>query len=113
MKTSHAYKFGNGDAEKWENVEGTLFDSYDIDSFLYGWIFALQDDPGADGYAASNCFIAAFDFVQQIDYFLKDLAVYEETKNYYNIIAYTPVHLQGNFMATYEYCNGYIYVTQF
>jgi hypothetical protein len=44
---------------------------------------------------------------------MTDLATYAETKNYYNLIAYTPVHLQGNFMATYEYCNMYVYVTQF
>jgi len=28
------------------------------------------------------------------------------------LIAYTPTRLQGNAAATYEYCNGYVYVTQ-
>ena len=98
--------------QKIENVDGTLFDRYDVASFTYGWIFALQNDPGKEEYVSSNCFLAAFDMVQQLDYFAIDLANYEKTKNYYNLIAYTPTRLQGNAAATYEYCNMYVYVTQ-
>ena len=43
---------------------------------------------------------------------MQDIAKYEETKNYYNLLMYTPNKLWGNFAATYEYCNFYIYVTQ-
>jgi len=43
---------------------------------------------------------------------MQDLAKYEETKNYYNLAFYTPNKMWGNFAATYEYCNFYIYVTQ-
>jgi hypothetical protein len=64
MSTVHRYTLGGQDAEKWESVDGTIFDRYDIDSFLYGWIFALQADPGSTDYASSNCFLAAFDMVQ-------------------------------------------------
>ena len=98
-------------AEKWQNVEGTIFDRYDIASFTYGWVFALQEEPGSDKYVSSNCFLASFDMIQQLDYFAIDLANYEKTKNYYNLIAYTPTRLQGNAAATYEYCNMYVYVT--
>jgi hypothetical protein len=40
----HKYALGNKkneDAEKWMTVDGTLFDRYDIDSALYGMVFAL------------------------------------------------------------------------
>jgi len=50
--------------QKIENIDGTLFDRYDIASFTYGWIFALQNDPGKEEYVSSNCFLAAFDMVQ-------------------------------------------------
>jgi hypothetical protein len=50
--------------------------------------------------------------IQQIDYLAIDLANLQKTKNYFNLIAYTPAHIQGNFAAAYEYCNGYIYVVQ-
>ena len=53
----------NADAEKWMSVDGTLFDRYDMDSFLFGWIYALQNDPGSDDYASSNCFLATFDLI--------------------------------------------------
>jgi len=42
MYNMHRYAAGkNGDAEKWMTVDGTLFDRYDMDSFLYGMVFAL------------------------------------------------------------------------
>jgi hypothetical protein len=28
------------------------------------------------------------------------------------VLFYTPSHVQGNFAAAYEYCNGYIYAVQ-
>jgi hypothetical protein len=109
--TMARYTADGQDAEKWQNVDGTIFDRYDIASFSYGWIFALQEEPGSDKYVSSNCFLAAFDMIQQLDYFAIDLANYAKTKNYYNLIAYTPTRLQGNAAATYEYCNMYVYVT--
>ena len=50
--------------QKIRNVDGVLFDQYDIASFTYGWIFALQNEPGKEEYVTSNCFLAAFDMVQ-------------------------------------------------
>ena len=35
-----------------------------------------------------------------------------KTGNYFNVLFYTPSHIQGNFAAAYEYCNGYIYIVQ-
>jgi hypothetical protein len=66
MYNIHRYAAGgkNGDAEKWMNVDGTLFDRYDIDSALYGMVFALQNDPGSDDYASSNCFLSTISLVQ-------------------------------------------------
>ena len=31
--------------QKWKELEGKRFDQYDIVSFLYGWIIALQENP--------------------------------------------------------------------
>ena len=45
-------------AQKWNNVAGEAFDSYDFFSFFYGWIVAIQDGFKSD--SASNCFYAAF-----------------------------------------------------
>ena len=50
--------------QKLKNVDGVVFDQYDIASFTYGWIFALQNEPGKEEYVSSNCFLAAFDMVQ-------------------------------------------------
>lgn len=87
---------------KWEDLEGKVFDRYDIVSFLYGWIIALQENPQGDTAGASNCFMASFDMVQQTDYLATDLANVFDTGNYYDAFFYVPVHIQGNFAATYE-----------
>lgn len=86
----------------WEDLEGKVFDRYDIVSFLYGWIIALQENPQGDTAGASNCFMASFDMVQQTDYLATDLANVFDTGNYYDAFFYVPVHIQGNFAATYE-----------
>lgn len=49
--------------KKWMDLEGKLFDRYDIVSFLYGWIVALQENPQGDTAGASNCFLASFELV--------------------------------------------------
>jgi flavin-dependent dehydrogenase len=58
------YTADGQEAEKWQNVEGTIFDRYDISTFTYGWVFALQEEPGSDKYVSSNCFLASFDMIQ-------------------------------------------------
>ena len=49
---------------KWEDRDGKIFDRYDIVSFLYGWIVALQEDPQGGTAGASNCFLASFELIQ-------------------------------------------------
>jgi len=93
-----------------EEIEGKQFDRYDQVSFVYGWIVALHADP--DTMTSSNCFLAAFEAVTQIDYLMADWAIVDETKNYFNVFVYGPQHIQGNLAASYEYCNLYIYATQ-
>lgn len=64
FKTLARYAADEEGVEKWETVDGTIFDRYDIAAFTYGWIFGLQEEPGSDKYVSSNCFLAAFDMVQ-------------------------------------------------
>jgi hypothetical protein len=47
-------------------IEGKQFDRYDIASFFYGWIVGLHADQ--DGMTSSNCFLAAFSMIQQVDF---------------------------------------------
>ena len=47
--------------QNWKYVGGKSFDTYDLTSFFYGWIVAMQD--GFKGDTASNCFYASFSFV--------------------------------------------------
>ena len=83
-----------------ENIDGKVFDRYDFASFLYGWIVALHADP--DTMTSSNCFLAAFETVTQLDYLSIDLELLSVTKNYFNVIVYTPTKVQGNLAAAYE-----------
>jgi len=48
MATLHGFTQEAEDDEKpkkWMDLEGKVFDRYDIVSFLYGWIVALQENP--------------------------------------------------------------------
>ncbi len=47
-----------------------------------------------------------------MDYLVQDFDNILETSNYFNLAVFTPTKLQGNLAASYEYCNGYIYVVQ-
>ena len=105
MSYAHAATIGNKDPDrpnKWMDLEGKIFDRYDIVSFLYGWIVALQENPQGDTAGASNCFMAAFEFVQQTDYLATDVANLKKTGNFFDVLVYTPTHIQGNLAATYE-----------
>jgi hypothetical protein len=55
-------------AKKWLELGGKEFDQYDWISFAYGWSRGLQEDPFSDESAVSECFIATFDTVSQLDY---------------------------------------------
>lgn len=90
------------DSTNYQEVDGKDFDRYDIYSFLYGGIFALQDNPQEDNPGTSNCFLAVFNMITQGDYFVQDLEKVLKTKNFYDIIVYTPVHIANNAAAAYE-----------
>jgi hypothetical protein len=53
------------------DLDGKVFDRYDLVSFIYGWIIALNADP--DTMTSSNCFLATFELVQQLDYLSQDI----------------------------------------
>jgi hypothetical protein len=96
MSAIHSVTVGDEDEErpnKWKDIEGKVFDQYDMVSFLYGWIIALQENPNADNAAASNCFLASFEMVQQTDYFFADLATLNETGNFFDAFVYVPTHI--------------------
>lgn len=90
---------------------GKDFDQYDMVSFLYGSIRALQADPFNDEYVVSECFIAMFDTIAVIDYLMLDIRAISKGAPLFNVLVYDPIHIFGNFAATYEYCNLYIYVS--
>lgn len=100
MGTMHGLLVGAEKQELWMNVAGRDFDQYDFTSFFYGWIIALQE--GFTGDSASNCFYAAFALIQQSDYLVQDFLNIFNTLNFYNLLVYTPTHIQGNFAASYE-----------
>ena len=86
----------------YQEVDGKDFDRYDIYSFLYGGIFALQDNPQEDAPGSSNCFLAVFNMITQGDYFMQDLDKILISKNFYDVIVYTPTHIANNAAAAYE-----------
>lgn len=105
MSAIHTVTIGDEDPErpnKWMDLEGRIFDRYDLVSYLYGWIIALQENPQGDTAGASNCFMATFELVQQTDYFISDLNAIRESGNYFDALVYQPTHMNGNFAATYE-----------
>lgn len=81
-------------------MAGKTFDPYDIASFFYGWIMALQI--GFVGNTASNCFYSSFASVEQLDFWVKELLVIWKTFNVFNLVVYTPVHALNNLSAAYE-----------
>ena len=91
---------------------GKRFDQYDMVSALYGGIRALQPDPFNDEYVVSECFIAMFDTVTVTDYLITDFRNIMNGAPWFNVFIYDPIKILGNFAATYEYCNLYIYVSQ-
>jgi hypothetical protein len=61
-------------ATKFESINGKTFDRYDLISFIYGGIIALQDtSTKAAANAANQCFLATFESVTQIDYLSTDI----------------------------------------
>ena len=100
LDSAHRLLVGAEPPQYLDQVAGKQFDRYDIVSFFYGWIVALHADP--DSVTSSNCFLAAFETIQQVDYLIQDLSTLQQTGNYFNLLVFTPTHLQGNGAATYE-----------
>lgn len=96
-----------------KSVDGKSFDRYDLISFIYGAIIALQDtSTKAAANAANQCFIATFESVTQFDYFVTDIEQVFVTGRYFNVVVYDPVKIWNNLASAYEYCNFYLYISQ-
>ena len=84
-------------------VEYKTFDRYDIISFIYGGIIALQDTSTTLALAQSNeCFIATFESVTQVDYMIQNIEQVFTTSRYFNVLVFDPVKIFNNFAAAYE-----------
>jgi hypothetical protein len=95
------------------SVQGKTFDAYDLVSFVYGGIIALQDtSTKAAAQAANQCFLSTFETVTQLDYLFIDINTVFDTGRYFNVIVYDPVKVWNNLSAAYEYCNIYLYISQ-
>ena len=86
------------DGRKIRNVAEKTFNSYDIISFWYGWTLALTDGDDASG--AQKCFVALFDTVNVVDYFLIDLKDF--FTKWFDILSFYPVNIGNNFAVSYQ-----------
>ena len=59
--------------EKWETVEGTIFDRYDVASFSYGWVFGLQEEPGSEMTDAQKDFVLSLCYTNIVVLFCKKI----------------------------------------
>lgn len=113
LKAVHSrLKADDEEPSDYQQVGGKDFDRYDMATFLYGMIFALQDKPDLDNPVSSNCFLSVFEMVTQLDYLATDLLNIFATRRFYDVFVYTPSHIAGNLAASYEYCNMYVYLVQ-
>lgn len=80
-----------------------MFDAYDIVSFIYGGIIALQDtSTKAAAQAQNQCFLSTFETVTQIDYMLIDINTVFDTGRVFNVIVFDPIKIWNNAAAAYE-----------
>ena len=61
----------------------------------------MQDELN-NGEGASECFYASYSLVQTLDLWYSDLIGIENSRNIFNVLVYTPVHVFNNIGATYE-----------
>ena len=88
--------------EEWGQIAGKDFDYYDAWSFLYGWIYQMQEISDVNSDGASECFFAAYSMIQTLDLWWQDIVGIEDNKNLFNILFYMPIHVLNNFGASYE-----------
>ena len=93
---------------KWNQIAGKYFDSYDMSSFLFGWVVAMQGPTDE----ASDCFYASYSTIEQFKFWLDEWNTLNKTMNLFNPMFYTPMHIANNANAAYEYCNFYMYIVQ-
>ena len=86
--------------QKWQKIADKEFDRYDVNSFFYGWILALQDK--VDDAVASNCFISSFETVTEVDLLLKDLDNIFKDLKLFDLAVYTPTKVMNNFATAYQ-----------
>ena len=90
-------------APKTISVQGKTFDAYDIISFIYGGIIALQDtSTKAAAQAQNQCFLSTFETVTQIDYMLIDINNMFDTGRIFNVFVFDPIKIWNNAAAAYE-----------
>jgi len=111
----HALNFVNGlvGAPQFpKSIAGKSFDRYDIVSFYYGWINALNARQ-SNLVSQNQCYLSVFETITQLDYLSSDVSTVFRSGRYFNVVVYDPVKVWNNLAAAYEYCNGYLYIAQF
>lgn len=84
-------------------VDDRSFDRYDVISFFYGGILALQDrSTKIKAQAQNQCFLSIFEAVTQTDYLLIDIEQVFTTGRYFNVIVFNPIKIWNNLAAAYE-----------
>lgn len=89
-----------GAKKKWKSINGKLFDQYDIVSFFYGWIVALQADSTST--TTNQCFLATYSTVQQVDYWIKDWETVLKSGKWFTVLFFDIINIQNNAAAAYE-----------
>jgi len=66
------------------------------------------DRQGVEDAAQSDCFYAMYGLVDTADLLAYDFAhiVGEGSFNWFNVMAYDPLHMSGDLSVSYQYCGG-------
>ena len=73
-------------------------------NWIIGYLYAMQFN--ADG-AMSSCTYTAFELVNALSAWEKDLVKMKEEAQWYNFLIYDTNHVLGNAVSAYEYCATY------
>jgi hypothetical protein len=100
----HALNFVNGlvGAPQFpKSIAGKSFDRYDIVSFYYGWINALNARQ-SNLVSQNQCYLSVFETITQLDYLSSDVSTVFRSGRYFNVVVYDPVKVWNNLAAAYE-----------
>jgi len=89
------------------NLGGIQFDAESFASAFYGLAYGLQYNElsAVDGNSESNCFYATYGLIGSVDQLIYDfdnLMAKSGTFNWFNLVAYDPMHITSNFTVVYE-----------